>query len=76
MAANRAHGLLDNRFVPMMITRIILSLKRAASTPLKFEMVDASTRFQAVSRGLQGTQELRYDKGNVTFSHPVEHGTQ
>lgn len=54
----------------MMITRIILSLKKAASTPPKFEMVEAPNEFTVA---LQDLDELRYDKGSGhPFPHPAE----
>lgn len=57
-------------FVPMMITRIILSLKKAASTPPKFEMVEVPTEYTVA---LQDLEVLRYDKDNGTLPHQREH---
>jgi len=70
MAADDTHGSLDNSFVPMMITRIILSLKKAASTPPKFEMVQVPTGFPAGA--FQDLEELPYNKENGMFPHPAE----
>jgi hypothetical protein len=44
----RTHLLLHISFVPMMITRIILSLKKAASIPPKFDMIEIPDRFSDV----------------------------
>jgi len=57
-------------FVPMMITRIILSLKKAASSPPKFEMVEIPT---GLALSFQDLEELRYDKGSGAFPHLAEH---
>lgn len=70
MAADDTHASLDNSFVPMMVTRIILSLKKAASTPPKFEMVQVPTAFAGA---FQDPEELRYEKDNRVFPHLAEH---
>jgi len=70
MVADYTYGLLDDSFVPMMITRIILSLKKAASTPPRFEMVEVPTRFADPFQDLEG---LRYDKDKDPFPHLAEH---
>jgi len=57
-------------FVPMMVTRIILSLKKAASTPPKFEMVEFPTGF---TPEFQDQKELQYGKGDGVFPHLAEH---
>ena len=69
MVADYTRGLHDDSFVPMMITRIILSLKKAASTPPRFEMVNLPTGFAGTFRDLE---ELRYDKDNGVFPHLAE----
>ena len=51
MMANHTHRSLGNSFVPMMITRIILSLKKAASVRPKFEMIEILDVSGAIARG-------------------------
>jgi len=70
MVTDHAHGSHDDSFVPMMIARIILSLKKAASVPPKFEMIDVPTGFTVA---FQDLEELQYDKSNGTFPHLAEH---
>jgi len=70
MMADYIHGSPDNSFVPMMITRIILSLKKAASTPPSFEMVKVPTGFAGAFRDLE---ELRYDQDKGAFRRLAEH---
>ncbi|KAF9644137.1 hypothetical protein BDM02DRAFT_3131949 [Thelephora ganbajun] len=60
-------------FVPMMITRIILSLKKAAGTPPKYEMADIPNRLPVVSPELQVTRELRHNPDHDVFPRTMEH---
>ena len=77
MAINRTRVLFDDSFVPMMVTRIILSLKKAASIPPTYEMPEVLTGSLVIPRELHELQETRgslgYNQGNGVSLRVVEH---
>ena len=67
MATNHTRYLLS--FVPMMITRIILSLKKAASIPTRYDTAETPNKLPAPSQELQEIRELQYNQVGTPFPH-------
>jgi hypothetical protein len=77
LTINRTRFLFDDSFVPMMVTRIILSLKKAASILPTYEMPEVPTGSLVIPREFHELQETRgslgYNQGDGVSLRVVEH---